>query len=330
MQSYETTGDSLTRPLPIADLSDFLSGDEARIESFIQTVGDSLADIGFFALTNHGIDLSLIEDTYREAESFFMLNESEKRLYSRPEISHQRGYTAFGVEHAKDNPAPDLKEFWQTGRSSQGSSSDLKYPMNIWPDQHIPLFKDKVDGLYNKMEIISNQLLSACSLYLGKDAKWLPSMAERGNTIMRIIHYPPLDSSTPEGAVRSAAHEDINFITLLMTATAAGLQVMDHDGSWIDVEGNHEQIIVDSGDMIQNLTNGLFKSTTHRVVNPGDPTQRRFSMPMFVHPRNEIDLTPREEYIEQTSGQADYPSITAGEYLHQRLAEIGLASVDES
>jgi isopenicillin N synthase-like dioxygenase len=114
-----------------------------------------------------------------------------------------------------------------------------------------------------------------------------------------------------------------------MTATAAGLQVMDHDGTWIDVEGNHEQIIVDSGDMIQNLTNGLFKSTTHRVVNPGDPTQRRFSMPMFVHPRNEIDLAPRPEYIEQTSGSADFPAITAGEYLHQRLAEIGLASVHE-
>ena len=118
------------------------------------------------------------------------------------------------------------------------------------------------------MEAISNQLLSACSIYLGKNENWLPEMASKGNTIMRIIHYPPLDSATPEGAVRSAAHEDINFITLLMTATAAGLQVMDHDGTWIDVEGNHEQIIVDSGDMIQNLTNGLFKSTTHRVVNP--------------------------------------------------------------
>ena len=202
--------------------------------------------------------------------------------------------------------------------------------MNIWPNEHIPKFEQKVDDLYNQMEAISNQLLSACSIYLGKDSNWLPSMAEKGNTIMRIIHYPPLDSSTPEGAVRSAAHEDINFITLLMTATAAGLQVMDHDGTWIDVEGNHEQIIVDSGDMIQNLTNGLFKSTTHRVVNPGDPTQRRFSMPMFVHPRNEIDLTPRQEYIEQTSGVADYPSITAGAYLHQRLVEIGLASADES
>ena len=114
-----------------------------------------------------------------------------------------------------------------------------------------------------------------------------------------------------------------------MTATTAGLQVMDRDGTWIDVEGNHEQIIVDSGDMIQNLTNGLFKSTTHRVVNP-ESTQRRFSMPMFVHPRNEINLTPLTEFIEQTSGSADYPSITAGDYLHQRLAEIGLASTDES
>lgn len=323
-------GDSLARPLPVADLSDFVSGDKERIQAFIQTVGDSLTDIGFFALVNHGIDLSLIEETYREAETFFMLDDVVKRLYAKPEISHQRGYTAFGVEHAKDNPAPDLKEFWQTGRGQQGSETDLKYPMNIWPNEHVPKFEEKVDALYNNMERISNQLLTACSVYLGKDEDWLPSMADKGNTIMRIIHYPPLDSSTPEGAVRSAAHEDINFITLLMTATAAGLQVMDHDGTWIDVEGNHEQIIVDSGDMIQNLTNGLFKSTTHRVVNPGDSTQRRFSMPMFVHPRNEIDLTPRSEYIEQTTGLQDFPSITAGEYLHQRLAEIGLASNNES
>ncbi|MGB1955810.1 MAG: isopenicillin N synthase family dioxygenase, partial [Candidatus Poseidoniaceae archaeon] len=213
-----------------------------------------------------------------------------------------------------------------TGRGNQGSETDLTYPANIWPTNHLPDFEMNVDSLYNKMESISTMLLSACSTYLGHHDSWLPEMAREGNTIMRIIHYPPLDESTPEGAVRSAAHEDINLITLLMTATAAGLQVMDHDGTWIDVEGNHEQIIVDSGDMIQNLTNGLFKSTTHRVVNPGDPTQRRFSMPMFVHPRNEIDLTPLEEFVSQTGGTVMYPSIKAGEYLHQRLVEIGLAS----
>lgn len=316
----------MSRPLPVANLQDFLSGDETRRKAFIETVGDSLADIGFFALVNHGIDLNLIEETYSQAEHFFALDEETKRLYLRPEISHQRGYTAFGIEHAKNNPAPDLKEFWQTGRGNQGSETDLRYPANNWPSQHLPEFEKNVDSLYDKMEAISTMLLSACSTYLGHDESWLPEMAKDGNTIMRIIHYPPLDESTPEGAVRSAAHEDINLITLLMTATAAGLQVMDHDGSWIDVNGNHEQIIVDSGDMIQNLTNGLFKSTTHRVVNPGDPTQRRFSMPMFVHPRNEIDLTPREEFVSRTGGVSSYQSITAGEYLHQRLVEIGLAS----
>ena len=316
----------LSRPLPVADLQDFLSGDEDRRKAFIQTVGDSLSDIGFFALINHGIDLNHIEETYKQAEYFFDLDEETKRSYLRPDISHQRGYTAFGIEHAKNNPAPDLKEFWQTGRGNQGSETDLTYPANIWPTNHLPDFEMNVDSLYNKMESISTMLLSACSTYLGHHDSWLPEMAREGNTIMRIIHYPPLDESTPEGAVRSAAHEDINLITLLMTATAAGLQVMDHDGTWIDVEGNHEQIIVDSGDMIQNLTNGLFKSTTHRVVNPGDPTQRRFSMPMFVHPRNEIDLTPLEEFVSQTGGAVMYPSIKAGEYLHQRLVEIGLAS----
>ena len=149
-------------------------------------------------------------------------------------------------------------------------------------------------------------------------------MSEHGNTIMRMIHYPPLDESMPEGAVRSAAHEDINFITLLVTATADGLEVMDHDGTWIQVKGDQDAIIVDSGDMLQNLTNGLFKSTTHRVVNPKNANTRRYSMPMFVHPRNEIDLTPHPDFVKMTGGTPLFPSINAGDYLHQRLKEIGL------
>ena len=174
------------------------------------------------------------------------------------------------------------------------------------------------------MEALAQHLLSACSTYLGMPEDWLPNMSHHGNTIMRMIHYPPLDESMPEGAVRSAAHEDINFITLLVTATADGLEVMDHDGSWIQVQGDQDAIIVDSGDMLQNLTNGLFKSTTHRVVNPKDSNTRRYSMPMFVHPRNEIDLTPHPDFVAMTGGQANYASITAGDYLHQRLKEIGL------
>ena len=318
----------MSRTIPVIDFEDYTCGKTQRIEEFVNKVGDSLKDIGFFALKNHGIPLELIDDSYKQGDSFFNLEEQKKKQYLHPEISHQRGYTAFGIEHAKDNPAPDLKEFWQSGRSHNAEKSEPNYPKNVWPDDTVPQFKDTMDTLFNKMEILSRDLLSACSLYLEKDLNWLSEMTDEGNTIMRIIHYPPLGDDVMPGAVRSSAHEDINFITLLVTATADGLEVMDHDGSWIKVEGDARYIIVDSGDMIQNLTNGLFKSTTHRVVNPSSKSERRFSMPMFVHPRNQIDLTPRPEFIAMTGGKPLYPSITAGEYLHQRLVEIGLASDD--
>lgn len=313
------------RSIPVVDYADYLSQDEERRIGFIKAVGDSLKDIGFFALKNHGIPLESIEESYRQGDEFFSLSDEVKRSYLQPQIAHQRGYTAFGVEHAKNNPAPDLKEFWQTGRSHPTTGKVPTYVPNVWPDQHVSGFKAVIDGLYTKMESLSENLLQSCSLYLNKPLNWLGSMAEDGNTIMRIIHYPPLGDDVPAGAVRSAAHEDINFITLLVTATADGLEVMDHDGSWIQVEGDASNIIVDSGDMLQNLTNGLFKSTTHRVVNPENSSERRFSMPMFVHPRNEIGLSPLPEFVEMTGGKVNYQSITAGDYLHQRLVEIGLA-----
>jgi len=321
--------DNMSRTIPVINFQDFQSNDEDKRSEFIKQVGDSLKDIGFFALENHGIPAELIEQSYEQGDQFFNLDQNTKMSYLQPEISHQRGYTAFGVEHAKDNPAPDLKEFWQTGRSHENDENSKTYPKNVWPDNTLPQFRSVVDDLYNRMEALSQDLLSACSIYLGKDKQWLGEMTNDGNTIMRIIHYPPLGDDVTPGAVRSAAHEDINFITLLVTATADGLEVMDHDGSWIKVEGDARYIIVDSGDMIQNLTNGLFKSTTHRVVNPTSKSERRFSMPMFVHPRNEIDLTPRTEFVEMTGGTANYESISAGDYLHQRLVEIGLASSDD-
>ena len=314
----------MARTIPILDFADFSSSDKNRQTRFVQEVGNSLKDIGFFALKNHGIPIDLIKRSYDQGDAFFGLEKATKKAYSRPEIAHQRGYTAFGVEHAKDNLAPDLKEFWQTGRGHQDHEKP-SYPKNVWPDDILPQFRPVVDNLYNQMEKLARDLLSACSIYLGKDSDWLVEMTDDGNTIMRIIHYPPLGKDVQKGAVRSAAHEDINFITLLVTATADGLEVMDHDGTWIKVEGDEEYIIVDSGDMIQNLTNGLFKSTTHRVVNPASTSTRRYSMPMFVHPRNSIDLTPRPEFIAMTGGESKFQSITAGDYLHQRLVEIGLA-----
>ena len=310
----------MTRTLTVCDLSDWRAGGERR-ERFINQIGDALQDIGFFALTGHGISADAISKSYEVAEDFFSLPQDVKSKYEQSKISRQRGYTPYGVEHAKDNPAPDLKEFWQTGRTID----DPDFPKNIWPAESND-FEESIDGLYNAMESMSLELLSAASIYLGKEEDWLPSMTTNGNTILRVIHYPALGENSPEGAVRSAQHEDINLITLLVGATADGLQVMDHDGTWIEVEGHHEHIIVDSGDMLQNLTNGLFKSTTHRVINPPDNNSDRYSMPMFVHPRNEIDLTPLPEFIEQTGGEALYDPITAGEFLHQRLVEIGLAS----
>ncbi|MDP6870299.1 MAG: 2-oxoglutarate and iron-dependent oxygenase domain-containing protein [Candidatus Poseidoniaceae archaeon] len=310
----------MARELEICDLRNWVAGGNRR-EQFVQKMGDSLRDIGFFALTGHGIPITEIDQSYDVAEEFFNLDQTLKSKYEQSDLHRQRGYTPYGVEHAKDNPAPDLKEFWQTGRTVDNPD----FLTNIWPSE-VQNFEKSIDGLFLGLEKMSLQLLSAASLYLGKNENWLPEMTELGNTILRVIHYPALGENVPKDAVRSAQHEDINLITLLVGATADGLQVMDHDGTWIDVEGNHEHIIVDSGDMLQSLTNGLFKSTTHRVVNPPDAQSDRYSMPMFVHPRNEIDLTPLPEFIELTGGKALYPPITAGEYLHQRLVEIGLAN----
>ncbi len=311
------------RQLKICDLRDWNSGGESR-NHFVQEMGSALEDIGFFALTGHGIDLEDIRKSYAVAKAFFKLEDEIKLQYEKRDIQRQRGFTPFGTEHAKDNPAPDLKEFWQTGRVCE----DAEFPTNIWPNE-IKGFKQSIDGLYLQMEEMSTQLLAAASIYLDKDESWLPEMAADGNTILRVIHYPPLGPEAPVNATRSAQHEDINLITLLVGSTASGLQVMDHDGSWIEVEANHDHIIIDSGDMMQNLTNGLFKSTTHRVINPPDETSDRYSMPMFVHPRSEVSLAPREEFFDQTGGKANYLDISAGDYLYQRLVEIGLTKQGE-
>ena len=314
----------MTRSIPTVDFRLGCSEDAEDRQRFVDDVGNALKDIGFFALVNHGIPRTLIDDVYRQCDLFFELDEAVKREYLRPNIAHQRGYTAFGVEHAKNNPAPDLKEFWQAGRPASQTGEATGYPENIWPTNHVPRFQAVTEDLYLRMEALAERLLKACSTYVGQSQDWLSNMTTDGNTIMRMIHYPPLGEETPPGAVRSAQHEDINFITLLVTATADGLEVMDHDGSWIKVTDQNDAIIVDSGDMLQNLTNGLFKSTTHRVVNPVHANTRRYSMPMFVHPSNDIDLTPHHAMVALTGGVATFPSITAGEYLHQRLREIGL------
>jgi len=311
----------MARELVELNLHDF----EDNKESFIESMGNALEDIGFFALKGHGIDLNLLSECYNNSQEFFNCKKEIKSKYEKNEIHCQRGYTTFGKEHSKDNPAPDLKEFYQIGRTMDEDHPQYnQFLHNVWPEE-IPEFKNNLETLYSKLEECSIKLLNACSIYLGMPEDWLSSMAKDGNTILRVIHYPPLPDDRDPNSVRSAQHEDINLITLLCASTASGLEVRDHDGSWFKVETGPEYIVVDSGDMIQNITNGLFKSTTHRVVNPDDSNLQRFSMPMFVHPRNEIDLTPLPKFIEMTGGVQKFQNITAGEYLHQRLVEIGLA-----
>jgi isopenicillin N synthase-like dioxygenase len=310
--------------LPIVDLRDWYEG-EAQ-QRFVRGVGESLADIGFFAVVNHDISEELTASAYQAARQFFALPPGAKRQYCRADAAGQRGYTGFGKEHAKDGTAPDLKEFWQVGRTNVGDDHPVHRPYgpNYWPDREVPGFRAALTHLYEGLDRLGGILLEACARYLGEAPSRFRDMATDSDTIVRVLYYPPVGVDAPDGAVRSAAHEDINLITLLSGATSEGLQLLRRDGSWMPVHSAFDTIVVDAGDMLQNVSNGLFKSTTHRVVNPDDRSAERFSMPCFVHPRTEVDLTPLPSCVARTGGQARYPSLTAGQYLDERLRQIGL------
>lgn len=312
--------------IPVVDMRDWLSGDEAQKAAFAKTVGDALKDIGFFAVEHHGIDLDVIRKSYGLAEQFFELPDATKRKYEDPSIGGQRGFTSFGREHAKDSPAPDLKEFWHVGRDTENDAeAKERYLDNVWPDDSdVPGFRPSFETLYTQIEDCGLSLLEACSVYIDEDPSFFRDMAKGGNSILRVIHYPPVADDANPASVRAGAHEDINFITLLCEATAGGLELLQRDGSWLPIHALDGQIIVDSGDMIQQLTNGLFRATTHRVVNPDNSRDRRFSMPFFMHPRPEVDLSPMDKCVAMTGGERKFPNITADEYLKQRLEEIGL------
>lgn len=313
----------LTQSIPVLDLRDFhASGD--RRTNFIIQLGQALEKTGFFAITHHGVDSALIQQAYQVAEQFFELPEAIKQQYEVPELHGQRGFTSFGQEHAKDHPYPDLKEFWHVGRDLlAGHPLTEHYAANLQVAE-VPQFHPVMTQLYAQLEVCAAELLKACALYLGEPETLLSDMIQESDTILRIIHYPPIPADAHPSSLRSAPHEDINLITLLCEATDDGLELLQRDGSWLPIPALPGQIIVDSGDMLQQLTNGVLKSTTHRVVNPTGDRRRRFSMPCFVHPRQEIDLTPLPGCIAKV-GRQQFPAITAGEYLMQRLREIGLA-----
>lgn len=324
--------------IPVLDLEDFIGGKaSSKVNSkedtnrnraaFVEAFGSALSGLGFFALTNHGVEQRIIDAAYGAAEAFFALPEDTKLQYDAAVSKGQRGFTQFGKEHAKDSAAPDLKEFWHVGRSEQvaeEAAQKVTYPKNIWP-REVPQFQPVMSTLFEQLETCAAHLMEACALYLNQQRDSFSAQVTQGQTILRVIHYPPLPEDITPNAQRAAPHEDINLITLLCEATTPGLELLQPDGTWLPIQPIPGQIIVDTGDMLQSLSNGLLKSTTHRVVNPNSSRDRRFSMPFFVHPRPDFDLTPLPDCIQRMGGEPLYPNQTAGEYLQKRLREIGLA-----
>lgn len=314
----EIMSNSNLSSVPVIDFKKWTGSDQERSE-FVTEVGDALRDVGFFVLENHPVDPSLVENGYRMARSFFDLPTEEKLKFEVPGGGGARGFTRFGAEHAKDSAAPDLKEFLHFG-SPRDPVAGME---NVWPD--MAGFKVSFSALFLSLESLSLSLLDACSLYIGEKKDFLRNGGRVGGmSILRVLHYPEVSSERNPASIRAAAHEDINTITILPWSDKPGLEILGRDGEWIPVGTKHGQIIVDSGDMIQNLTNGLFKSTTHRVVNPDNGRDRRFSMPFFVHPDPDFSLAPRPNSVAKTGGVKIYDDITAGEYLQTRLKEIGL------
>jgi isopenicillin N synthase-like dioxygenase len=310
--------------IPSVDLAMFTHGTPEQKKQFVADLGKAYEDIGFVAVKNHLIDGHTVETLYQEVKSFFELSADIKKKYEDPVIAGQRGYTSFGREHAKGSNAGDLKEFWHFGQEVEGDDPiRQEYPKNIYVDE-LPEFNRVGIKAYRDLELTGKYMLRAIALYLGLDETYFDDKIKNGNSILRPIHYPPI-TSEPKSAVRAGQHEDINLITLLIGASADGLEVLNKKNEWVAVTALPDHIVVNVGDMLQRHTNGKLKSTTHRVVNP--PREKwgtsRFSIPFFLHPRSSMKLDCLTSCI-PAGEKAKWEPITAGEFLDERLAEIGL------
>ncbi|NNC94844.1 MAG: isopenicillin N synthase family oxygenase [Chitinophagales bacterium] len=310
--------------IPSVDLSQYISGNsEARAE-FVKKLGEAYEDVGFVAVNNHGIPQELIDSFYNYVEKFFSMDYDNKSQYEIPGLAGQRGYTSFGKEHAKGSDAPDLKEFWQIGQEVKGDDPiKNQYPDNVKVSE-IPEFTEQGRYLYSAFEEAGSHLLKAIAVFLGLEENYFDDKIYNGNSILRAIHYPPI-TQEPKSAIRAEQHEDINLITLLVGASADGLQLLNMQNEWINISAPPGFIVVNVGDMLQRLTNNRLRSTTHRVVNP--PKEKwhthRYSIPFFLHPRSEMSLECLDSCVDEEN-PLQYESITAGEYLEERLIEIGL------
>jgi isopenicillin N synthase-like dioxygenase len=309
--------------IPVVDLAQF-SGTPQQKAAFVSALGKAYEEVGFVAVKNHGIADATVEGLYRNTTAFFSLPQPTKRQYEIAGLAGQRGYTSFGKEHAKGSTAPDLKEFFQFGQTvDDGDPIKSEYPDNVVV-RELPEFNPIFSSAYRSFEHSGGLLLRAISLYLGLDEKYFDAFIHNGNSILRAIHYPPI-TAEPKSAIRAEQHEDINLITLLIGASADGLEILSKQNEWVPVTSLPEQIVVNVGDMLQRLTNNKLKSTTHRVVNP--PREKwgssRYSIPFFLHPRSSMSLACLPGCVDAGHPKA-YPDATAGEYLDERLREIGL------
>ncbi|MFN8355035.1 MAG: 2-oxoglutarate and iron-dependent oxygenase domain-containing protein [Spirosomataceae bacterium] len=314
--------------IPSLDLADFTSGDPERKAAFVQALGNAFNNIGFVAIKNHGLTQEQTDELYAVVKDFFFSPDELKRKYDIPGIAGQRGYIGKGRETAKGFKVADLKEFYHVGQEREEGDNDeiwSEYPPNYFPEEK-PKFKELTLQTYRTLEQAGKTLLRAIAVYLDLPEDYFEAKVKNGNSILRAIHYFPLDPGQVQpGAVRAAAHGDINLITLLMGASAEGLEVLRRDGAWIPITALPDQVIVNVGDMLDRLTNHKLKSTIHRVVNP--PREKmgtsRFSIPFFMHPRSEMDLTSLESCIDKEHPKL-YADMTAGEFLDERLIELGL------
>lgn len=308
--------------IPNLDFNLWKNGNHEERNAFVAELGKAYTDIGFVTIKNHGFNEAVQEELYRQAATFFELDKEKKQQYEIQEIAGQRGYTSFGKEHAKGIDAADLKEFWQVGQPSPAYEGP-EYHDNVNVNE-LPSFAPSFEKAYQDLEAIGQEMLQAIALYLSLDQHYFEPWVKGGNSILRAIHYPPI-TSDPGDSVRAGQHEDINLITLLMGASAEGLEVLNKQGEWVGITAIPGSLVVNVGDMLQRLTNGVLKSTTHRVVNP--PKEKwaspRYSIPFFLHPVGKMPLNALDNCISTDRPKA-FENITAGAYLEERLIEIGL------
>lgn len=310
--------------IPSVDLKDFISNDPVRKQKFIDEIGAAYENIGFVALKGHFLSDELVENLYSEIKNFFELPQEVKDTYEIPGIGGQRGYTSFGKETAKGFKKPDLKEFWHFGQYVEDDPKlEEEYPDNVMVSE-LPEFNKVGKETYKMLEKTGQYVLRALALYLGLEETYFDKYIKNGNSILRPIHYPPI-TEEPKDAVRAAAHGDINLITLLMGAHGKGLQVQNHKGEWIDAIAKPDELMINVGDMLARHSNNKLKSTIHRVVNPPRElwSTSRYSIPFFMHPVSDMPLNCLENCIDEDHPKL-YEDTTAGEFLHERLVELGL------